>query len=335
MKRVIACLLCIAGLVSSIFFFGGCNSKPLLIVYLGDSIAEALAGPSPLSEREKYGYYGVIGICNNYIYRNRAISGSRSIDMLEYIKQEDEDAKVTRSLLKEADIIHISILGNDLLLSNLGDIMRAALEGDYTEADNIIAQSRVAVAEIIAVLRSYNKHAAIIFQNVYNPIKPGSLMLDKEMDEAIAERNMSPEEFKGYGEIVLDRLNGILVDYADEHPGEIHIIDTKTKFNEITEQNSERGERLIGSDGIHPSSYGHAVVSDLAQTLLEELGLANKKQALKKYKELRLEQLVRMYADTTVDVAATKKAIKSANNCEDVTNIYFDAIADVIPNYFN
>ena len=46
-----------------------------LVLFLGDSIAEAFAGPSPLIERENYGYYGILGTINGYEYYNRAVSG--------------------------------------------------------------------------------------------------------------------------------------------------------------------------------------------------------------------------------------------------------------------
>jgi lysophospholipase L1-like esterase len=335
MKKFVVSFLCIVAVISSLFLFGGCNNKePLLIVYLGDSIAEALAGPSPLSEREHYGYYGVIGIRNEYTYRNRAVSGSRSADLLRYIQKDDEDARILRTLLKDADIIHISILGNDLLLSDLSGILIAALDEDYTKVDQIVENARENISGIVSTLREYNSHGVIIFQNVYNPIHPDSLLLNEEMHAAMEERGVAPEEYKVYGDIILNKVNGVLDEYAEAHPGEIQIINAQARFNEICDEFPERGLRLQCHDGVHPSSYGHAVLADLCQELLEELELADKATALKNYKSLRIEQLTRMYKGTSVNVRSVKAQIKKAKSCEEVTNIYFDATAGVTPNYF-
>ena len=55
-----------------------CGLRPegkIHIVFLGDSIAEGIAGMRPVSERERDAYYGVLGIRNGYDFKNRAISG--------------------------------------------------------------------------------------------------------------------------------------------------------------------------------------------------------------------------------------------------------------------
>jgi len=334
MKRIIVVMLCIVALSSSIFMLASCNEKQLLIVYLGDSIAEALAGPSPLSERERYGYYGVLGIRNNYIYRNRAVSGSRTFDLLAYIQRDDEDAKITRSLLSKADIIHISILGNDLLFADIGTLVVTALDGDFTGIDDLVAIAAEAIDGIISTLRSYNPNAALIFQNVYNPIHPGSMLLVNEIKDKMDAAGIPVEEYKEKGEIVLSRLNNVLVDYDKAHPGVIHIADAHKEFDRICTQSPEKGYNLQCNDGVHPSSYGHAVLADVTQEILEELGLAKKSTALKNYKNLRTEQLVRMYADTTINIKETKRQITKAKSCSEVTEIYFDATLGVIPKYF-
>lgn len=88
------------------------------ILFLGDSIAEGIAGPAPLESRENYAYFGILGQINGYTYNNRAISGNQTGEFLSYISREDQDAYRTNTLIREADIICISIGGNDLLFSN-------------------------------------------------------------------------------------------------------------------------------------------------------------------------------------------------------------------------
>lgn len=62
-KTFIAIFLII--IFSITFIFTSCgkdeDEKRLSIVYLGDSIAEAVLGPSPICERERYGYFAVLG----------------------------------------------------------------------------------------------------------------------------------------------------------------------------------------------------------------------------------------------------------------------------------
>ena len=83
-----------------------------IILFLGDSIGEALAGPTPLTEREAYGYYGIIGNINGFDYYNRAVTGYTSADLMEFVEREDDGINMVQSLIKKADIIHISNLGN-------------------------------------------------------------------------------------------------------------------------------------------------------------------------------------------------------------------------------
>ena len=76
MKRKILPYLLIllsVALCAALFACGNKTEEPAVpvtaeeqktILFLGDSIGEALAGPTPLTEREAYGYYGIIGNVN-------------------------------------------------------------------------------------------------------------------------------------------------------------------------------------------------------------------------------------------------------------------------------
>lgn len=332
LKKLIVVLLILAFITSIAFTLTGCgeNEEPLLIVYLGDSIAEGIAGVSPVAERETYAYYGVLGIRNEYIYRNRAISGHQTCHMLEYIQREDEDVRMTRTLLTEADIIHISILGNDLLLMDLGQIMLSVINEDYTFLDSIIENSRQNFAEIVETLRSYNPTATIMFQNVYNPVFEDSDLITPEVRQSFADMEIPETEFRTYGKIILDRLNAVISDYLEAHPDTYYIIDSNSEFERIYQEDSQRGQDLIFCDCIHPSNEGHAVLADLIQRKLEELNLADKTTAVKNYKTLRKEQLIRLYTDT-VDINAISGDIDAATTCEEITELYFDAIEGLDP----
>ena len=115
----------------------------LNVLFLGDSIAEAVAGPSPIEEREWYGYYGLIGQINGYNYNNRAISGHQTGELLAYISREEEDAYLTNTLIAEADVICISITGNDLLWHNF-PLMLYELAAKEKYGDDYVNRADVA-----------------------------------------------------------------------------------------------------------------------------------------------------------------------------------------------
>ena len=66
------------------------------ILFLGDSIAEGILGPSPVIARELYTYGNVVGTINGFTYRNRAVSGHKSGQCLEFISQEKDDNAFAR-----------------------------------------------------------------------------------------------------------------------------------------------------------------------------------------------------------------------------------------------
>ena len=125
MKKIIVFVLVVCIVASTVAVLAGCKDKnepvdytKFNILYLGDSIAEAIVGVSPEVERENYGYFGIIGQVNKYTYSNRAISGNQTGELLAYIRREEEDAYLTKSMIGQADVICISITGNDLLWHN-------------------------------------------------------------------------------------------------------------------------------------------------------------------------------------------------------------------------
>lgn len=133
MKKKILCgLLSIVIVASMSVAFVACDNSDdkYTIVYIGDSIAEALIGPSPLGERDNYGYYALVGRINDFKYYNHSISGHKTSTgivsgdgLLEVLQRKDENAVLMKSHLQEADMIHISVLGNNILQYNLGLMM--------------------------------------------------------------------------------------------------------------------------------------------------------------------------------------------------------------------
>ena len=236
MKRKILIFL-LACVIASVCVFavacdkaGDNSSAPKkTIVYLGDSIAEALIGPSPLSERDNYGYYALVARANNLKYYNHSVSGHKtSGDMmgnvegglLYLLQREDETATLMKTHIKEADYIHISIGGNNLLQYDLGLLMLEVADEEFTEkfeagttlinllhdggsatresldvdehgdhrvVNFVFPDTYQDICDIIDLLREMNPTAKIFFQKVYNPVVGGSKFLYSELLAALAE----------------------------------------------------------------------------------------------------------------------------------------------------
>ena len=136
-NKILVTLVCLLLVVCLAVGLTSCNKKNTTddkkvnsIVFLGDSICEGVAGPSPLQERVNYSYYGILGQINGIEAHNRSVSGYLTKHLLDYISRDDpnyepslpnqpevnvETASLTQSLIRTADVIHSSILGNDLL----------------------------------------------------------------------------------------------------------------------------------------------------------------------------------------------------------------------------
>ena len=315
--------------------------KPLSIVYIGDSIAEAVIGPSPICERESYGYHAVIGKRNEYEYFNRSVSGHLTDDLYELLQSEDTNAKMFISTIKQCDIIQVSILGNNFLQRDLNKMTLEAAKNDYSTIEEILNGNELedissAIAdfrEIIALLKSYNKNAVILVQTIYNPLYIESDLVSEETKDILRnEYGMVDSQCREFAQIMMNKLNGVIFDYKKEHPEDIEIIDVNAEFNKINDADEQRGRRLIFSDWVHPSNEGHAVIADVTQEKLEKLGLANHNKALENYKNLKIEQLNRLY-EKSVDVNEISSLINKAQSCKEITKIYFDAVNGKTPIY--
>lgn len=334
-KKVTAVLVCVV-LVLCCVFAAGCSKekKNLKIVYLGDSIAEAILGPSPISERDYYGYFSLLGKRNDFNFINRSVSGHKSDQLLEYINRKDDGATITESHIRTADIIHISILGNDLLQNGLSNIVLNAVNSNYDTYNLILAEARINIKLIVQRIRELNPNAKLFFQNVYNPIYPNSPVLSSYAYDYLEQRDFGDDDLRQLGNKLLGMLTSVLSDYLLENPGEFVIVDALSEFDRIYKENPLRGKALIYSDGVHPSNEGHAVLADLNQRVFEEEGLVvSPKKSLVKYKKLRIEQLERLFGETDLDIKDVSKKIRAAQSAEEVTKIYFENTNDFVPIY--
>ena len=347
-RKVIAALLVIALLACCVAALAACNKnegeRKTEIVYLGDSIAEDILGASPLGLRHEYAYANVIGRRNDYTYYNHSVSGHLTKDLRAILENEDLDYDRARGLLlhvSEADIIHISILGNDVLQDRMDgafetepvtmhNIILEAAEDEYTSIDRVLNGDTVGgvttagsvenIKAIVDALRRLNPDALIIFQSVYNPIMDVDTPLIKQGTRDALEAagfEITLDSLHRLGDLLIERLNSALaaVLAMDGYADAFVIADGHAAFNAVYAADPSRAKDLIYPDGIHPSNEGHAVLADLTQGILEERGLADKDSALQAYKTMRKDLLTDYFAGAAV------------------TEAFFDATRGVTPDY--
>lgn len=365
-KKVIAALLVIALLACCVAALAACNKnegeRKTEIVYLGDSIAEGILGASPLGLRHEYAYANVIGRRNDFTYYNHSVSGHLTKDLRAILENEDLDYDRARGLLlhvSEADVIHISILGNDVLQDRMDgafetepvtmhNIILEAAEDEYTSIDRVLNGDTVGgvttagsvenIKAIVDALRRLNPDALIIFQSVYNPIMDVDTPLIKQETRDALEAagfEITLDSLHRLGDLLIERLNSALdaVLAMDGYADAFVIADGHAAFNAVYAADPSRAKDLIYPDGIHPSNEGHAVLADLTQGILEERGLADKDSALQAYKTMRKDLLTDYFAGTSVDTSAASAAIDGAADCAAVTEAFFDATRGVTPDY--
>lgn len=341
-KSVFALICAVIAVVIAFFGFSSCENNDkrdnanVKIVALGDSIAEGILGPSPVIERDYYSYLGVVGQINGFTYRNRSVSGHKTGQLLEYVSKEKDDTAYTPiTHIKEADVIVVSILGNDLLQVGFDQYAFKALEGDYAEVDSLLEKSYENVEKTIKRLRELNPKCALLFQTVYNPMFPGSTTMNEKSKQIIRDKynGWKETDFYAMAGLLINRLNNVLYRCKAAHPEDFAIIDVNGKFDALYKADENRLKRLIYPDCVHPSNEGHAVIASVLQQKIEELGIANHDYALQNYKKLRTEQLDRLYKGTKVNRKKAKKAINGATTMDAVTEAYFNAINGVMPNY--
>lgn len=429
MKKLLTSLVIVVLVALCAFTFAACddNGEKLNIVFLGDSIAEALIGASPVSERDNYGYYAIVGRTNDFNYYNHSMSGHLTSGnmadksgegLLEVISRKDEKATLIRTHIVEADVIHISVLGNNVLQYSLASLMLETADklaniapgspeswyqacfdretdeelkeelkeryaddkslfdylhdggtlenvrpsvwsedgetfhfGDRNDGNNIetadpkfnFPPTYQNIVDIVAKLRELNPTAKIIFQKVYNPVYEGTTLLNEWEYAALAEKGYDTtakiRELAGH---LLGFLNGMLDEYNQNHPDStVLTLDICKAFDEVTNTDVKNGEvdlsanglgrSLIYQDFTHPSNFGHAIIAQETQKMLEELGIANK-NALANYKAIKCDQLDRIYSGVEgFDLQAAKDAVNNADTYYATTRAYFDKTDGYVP----
>ncbi len=238
MKKLTAILLSLV-MIFGIFAVNGYaeNEKKFYLV-LGDSIAYG----SGISNSREACYGKIVADTNGYDYANHSVPGHTTTNLINRLKDE-----TVISDLKKADIISISIGGNDFLMSNLiGLMFDSIVLKDHSEYDKIAEGFYTNFCKIVDIINSHNEDAVILMQTLYNP-QSGYLRAPYQEGA--------------------DRINAAIERYNAENPGEIVIVDVGTALGDVMENYAD--------DEIHPSAAGNEIIAEIILDKLHELNLGS------------------------------------------------------------
>ncbi len=233
--RIVSVLLAVIMLFGSLSVAVFATDEVNYLV-LGDSIGYG----SGLKNPQEACYGKIVADSNGYNYKNDAVPGHTTKNMLKRIAEPD-----VKNDIENADIISISIGGNNFLHSNIISlIFQVGILDKYTKIEEIVENFKNDFNEIISTIKSYNDDVLIVVQTLYNPM-PGAIH--------------EPFE-KG-----LACLNAAYRDCLAENPGSYIIADVAAAFTADPE--------LVAFDFIHPSAEGNKVIAQVILDTLRGAGL--------------------------------------------------------------
>lgn len=232
MKKGLSVLLGLALLFSGCFLAAAKEEAPHYVV-LGDSIAYG----SGLSNPENAVYGKIVADTNGYSYENFAVPGHTTQRLLRRMQEEQ-----VGTAIRAADIISISIGGNNFLLEDMNALLYDAMvKEDYTRFDEITDRFYEDLHQIIQTIRMLNPDAVILLQTIYNP-QTGYI-------GAVYQQGAS-------------RFNEKFREYVALHPDGILLVDAANALTDCAHDFAE--------DRIHPSAVGNEKIAKaVLQTLFE------------------------------------------------------------------
>ncbi len=238
MKRFTAIILSVTMIFCLFGIYGYADSEKPFYLVLGDSIAYG----SGISNSREACYGKIVADTNGYDYANHSVPGHTTTNLINRLSDETVIAD-----LKKADIISISIGGNDFLMGNLiGLMFDSIVLGDHTEYDRIAEGFYTNLCKIVDLINSHNADAVILMQTLYNP-QSGYLRAPYQEGA--------------------DRINAAIMKYNAEHPDEIVIVDVGSALGDDMANYAD--------DEIHPSAAGNEIIAKLVLDKLHELNLGS------------------------------------------------------------
>lgn len=255
-------------------------------VSFGDSIADgtALAGYSQPSS-----YTGRNFTTNSYTKKFKDyLSTSATVSGTIYAKAGDDSADLLSLLtnnnavkqsVANADVVTISIGGNDLLKPATANIQMLVTGGDIsTEFDKALVSFETNINSITQTLNTYNPNAKYIFTTIYNPFKSFiSADHDITLNAGFTNLTVTKERLQYFGQVTEDYLAGRqasgeqseivginqLIANSIQQYSNMIIVDTKKVFDEYTGSYTD----LVNADALNYTSIQVSLTSYEADIL--------------------------------------------------------------------
>ncbi len=239
LKKIIAIILTVTFCIGIISVSASAKEK-FNYLLLGDSIAEGFGITNP----DEASYGKIIADTNGYNYKNDAIMGRNSVGLVNHLTNDEEYIND----VKWADIISVSIGGNDFLLDHAALlIVEGIIFNDYSKFDKIGETFYENFSKSMDRIHEINPNAKIFVQLLYT-----SWTFD-----------FARKPYKQAAK----RINDAIIKYVEENPQNIYVVDTSEVFD---------GRRdCISTDTIHPNAQGNIELAKAVQSKLCEIGLAN------------------------------------------------------------
>lgn len=237
MKKLIAVILSAVIALSCLSFSAFAEEEPVDYVILGDSIAFGAGMVNTVGAC----YGKIVADTNGYTYTNHSIPGITSGVLLTMVT----DGEKIRASVEKAEIISISIGGNNYLTNNMVALaVDCLVTKDMERFDRIAEVYYNELSQIIATIKELNPDAVILLQTLYNPQDGAAGIV--------------------YG-LGGDKINEMIRKYDAEHPGDIVIVEVGEALN----GNSAN----FADDKLHPSVAGNEEIAYAVLDVLYDLGL--------------------------------------------------------------
>lgn len=204
------------------------------LVALGDSIASGYG----LSDPRHQSYTARAAEALGMRAVNEAVAGDRTQELLEHLRTDD----ALRRKVAEADVITVSIGGNDIL-REIGPLLLQQVQGK----DEILQEAAETMycnyEAILAEIRALAPQTPVVQTNLYQPAGALGRWLIQD---------------------ALDAINANYVQYLEAHPGDIVLLDIATPLS--------RMEGMFQDDFVHPSAAGHLEIARLLTGRLRAMG---------------------------------------------------------------
>lgn len=236
-RKLISLILSVAIILSS---FSVCclAAEKYNYVVLGDSIAYG----SGLLNATEACYGKLVADTCGFNYANHAVPGATTSEFLDELKK-----KNVRADLSRADIVSISIGGNDYLNELSALMFDSIVKKDYTAFDIVGEGIYTNIKKAIDIILGLSPDAVILLQTLYNPMS-GYL---KESYQQGA-----------------DRVNAAVYRCAKEYPRNVAVVDLDSVLT--------GDEENFADDTMHPTAKGNVKIAREVLSALRALGFTKK-----------------------------------------------------------